>query len=345
MTGLVTGWAGSAFAQPMSRFSVDSVGAIDLFTGEGTTDRPNASVDISAVARLSDHWFVNVRPWFFKSAQGSDWSKEIYQAAVRYERPGALATRVEAGYVASPIGLGMLDMRADTNPLVRPHLSYFVPLLPFDRPAPTVGPITASYPLGGIVTLSTSRWDARAAIVSSAPTRAYAINRPSNPRPTPVLIVGGGLTPRPGMRLGMSAAAGHYATKEELSDPAAGDRHLTMWSVEGEHAFGYTKIAGELTQEYFGYGPRDDRAGSWFVKGVQTLTPRWFVAARHEGTSAPPFAPGGARMTYRTIEAAAGFRVTPELTLRGSWFNTRWYTSPSWDQQAGVSIVWARRWW
>src|SRR5207244_1562946 len=130
-------------------------------------------------------------------------------------RAGRVATRVDAGYIASPIGLGMLDMRADANPTIRPHLSYFVPLMPFDRAAPMVGPIVASYPLGAQVTASTSWWDARGAVVSSAPTRRFALNAGvPNPRATPVLVAGGGATPHPGLRVGAAFASGRYATAE-----------------------------------------------------------------------------------------------------------------------------------
>src|SRR5436190_16172756 len=164
-----------ATAQEAARVSVDSVAGLDLFKGTGSNDRPDASLDMTAVVRLHEGWLVYVRPWLFKSAQAATWNKEIYQAAVQYQRAGRIATRVDAGYIASPIGFGMMDMRGDANPTIRPHLSYFVPLMPFDRGSPMVGPISASYPLGGQLTMSTERWDGRAALVASAPTRRFAL--------------------------------------------------------------------------------------------------------------------------------------------------------------------------
>jgi hypothetical protein len=112
----------------------------------------------------------------------------------------------------------------------------------------------------------------------------------------------------------------------------AGDRDLTMWSIEGEYAVGYTKFAAEWTRERFAAGASRDTAATWFLQGTQTLSPRWFVAARHEGTSAPPFggaATRGPRLTFKTVEAAVGFRVSPELTVRGSLFASKFYTRPS----------------
>ena len=103
-----------------------------------------------------------------------------------------------------------------------------------------------------------------------------------------------------------------------------------------------------MTREAYDSGAATDTASTWFVQATQTLSPRWFVAGRYEGISAPPFrgrASRGARMTYRTTEASAGFRLSPELTLRGSWFASKWYTRTDYDQQAGVSVVWSRRWW
>ena len=340
----------AAHAQSLSRVSLDSVGAIDLFRGDGTTGQPGASIDISSVIRIGSGWSAHIRPWFFKSsAHDSTWSRELYQAALRYEHHGALSVRVDAGYIASPLGLGMLDMRADLNPTIQPHLSYFVPLLPFDSGAPAVGAITASYPLGAAATVSTTRWDARAAIVNSAPTRRSAFNSArGNPDSTPVFIAGGGVTPRPGLRLGAGFARGQYATDRELRDPAGSRRNLRMWTVEGEYAFGYTKLAGEWTAERFLHGATQDTAFTWFGQVLQTLAPRWFVAARHEAISAPPLAvaaTGAPRLSFRTSEGTVGYRLTPELTLRASVTASRWYTASTSDQKAGVQVVWSRRWW
>ena len=97
-----------------------------------------------------------------------DLATEIYQAAVQYERSGRVSTRVDLGYILSPIGLGMMDMRPDTNPTITPHLSYVIPMPAFDAGVPSSLPIASSYPLGGQVTASTTLWDARAAVVSVA---------------------------------------------------------------------------------------------------------------------------------------------------------------------------------
>ena len=99
-------------------------------------------------------------------------------------RSGPLSTRVDLGYILSPIGLGLLDMRPDTNPNVMTHLSYVVPMPSFDSGAPAALPIASSYPLGGQVTLSTTKWDARAAVVSAPPNRSFVLGSSS---PIPAL--------------------------------------------------------------------------------------------------------------------------------------------------------------
>lgn len=346
------GLARTAGAQPtsLSRVSVESVTMIDVIRGEGTTGNPDASLDVMAVGRLGRGWTVIVQPWFFKSsAVKSEWAKEIYQAAVRHERPGRVATRLEAGFISSPIGLGMLDARADVNLLVLPHLSYILGLPQFEREAPPVRAIAKSYPLGAVGTISTEHWDLRAAVVSSAPTRKYALYAtPGNPSHTPVSIVGGGVTFFPGFRVGASYAGGRYASEAELSAPSAASPTLRMWTVEGELAFWYTKLSGEYTRERFIRGTTQNSASTWFFQGTQTLAPRWFVAGRSEGITAPaPLALRASRseVSFRVNEAAVGYRMTRELTVKGTVVGQRFFMASTTDTRAGVQLVWSRRWW
>ena len=335
-------------AQSVARFSLDSVVAVDVFQGENTVNRPNIVVDISGVLRLSDGWVVYVRPWL-RQPRTSEWDKEIYQAAVQYERSGRVSTRVDAGYIVSPIGLGMMDTRPGVNPTIAPHLSYVTPMPVFDPTAPRARPIASTYPLGAQVTVSTPRWDMRGAVVSSAPTRPYVINGDGNPRATPVFVGGGGFTPTPGLRLGLSVANGLHATSQELTTQAFGaSRGSTLLALEGEYAFGYTKLAGEMLANRLQSHLGDETAYAWFVQGIHTLTPRVFIAGRQEGTSAPPLhavvSPRD-RTAFHTTEATFGYRIIPDLTARASYMSRKPFTRTTWDQQVGVSLVWARRWW
>jgi hypothetical protein len=345
---VIVGAAAPARAQSLQRFSIQTTASFDEFGGEAAVVSVQAAqiiFDVSATVRLSDRWQLYVRPWF-RRPRSPNWDSEIYQAELRYERPGAVATRVEAGYLASPVGLGMMDTSPSANPTMVPHLTYLTPMPAFDRGAPRVTPIASTYPLGAQVTVSTIRWDARAAVVNSAPNRAQIIGAAAHPRSAAVFEVGAGVTPTTGLRLGVSLAHGQYVTARELPSSASDGRELTLTGLEGEYAFGHTKVTGEIVHDTLGTAKGTAHASSWFIQGTQTLTPRWFAAARHEGASAPPPLVGdGSRPQYKMFETTIGFRVSPEITLRSSYYTRRAYLRTQWDHQLGASIVWARRWW
>ena len=338
----------AAEAQTQARVSVDGAIAIDQFVGQNTFDRPNVIIDVTVVARLADGWSFSVRPWVRHDPRNQVWNNEIYQAALQYERPGPIAIRVNAGYIVSPIGLGLMDSRPDANPTIMPHVAYLSAMPSFESRSVRVEPISGTYPFGGLLTLSTTLWDARVAVVNSAPTRQYVINNDVNPRATPVVVAGAGITPTAGLRFGLAVAGGNYVTGEELSVAQDDGRGLRMIALEGEYSFGYTKVSGEVVRDRLETAIGAERAYAWFVQGMQTLTPRWFVAARHEGVSAPPLRTAivvGSRPRLGTVEATVGYRLSPALTLRGSVVSRKAYTRAVWDQQAGISLVWAQRWW
>ena len=344
-------------AQSVERFAVDSVASIDVFGGENVSNHPQIIFDISGGVRISEHVQAFVRPWLrlprpnTPTSPVPDWNHELYQAGVRYERAsdrGRPAMRLELGYNVSPIGLGIPDTRPSLNPVIGPHLSYVSPMPAFDLTVPRVSAISQTYPLGAQVTLSSEHWDTRGALLNSAPTRNYSLGRPGLPRQTPAFVAGAGVTPLTGLRFGVSLAQGLYATAAEVTGSAPSDRSVTIVGGEGEYAFGYTKVSGEIVRSRFERSVGTAIAYEYFVQGVQTLTPRWFVAARHESTLAPPLITAtvvgsGTRLTI--VETTVGFRVTPEVTLRSSYYTRRSYGVFAWDHQIGISAVWARKWW
>jgi hypothetical protein len=340
--------AGSVRAQSATdRFAIESAIGIDVFRGGAAADRPQIIVDVLGTVRLGAGWEIYVRPWI-RQPRAPQWDVQLYAAAVRYERPGRIALRIDTGYIASPIGLGLLDASPAVNALIGPHITYFAPMLPFDDGGPRMAAIASSYPLGSVVALSTSRWDARAAVVNSPPTRIYVVGGSTNPKQTPVLEAAGGFSPTAGMRIGGSFARGQYLSPEERTRAVSVDRMLTLVGVEGEYAFGHTKLAGELVRDWFSGSLRPATALAWFVQGSHTLSPRLFVAARHDGTSAPVRGSGivfAGSPYLRTLETAVGLRLTPDLTLRSSLYQRQSYGRTVWDRQVGFSLVWARRWW
>jgi hypothetical protein len=348
--------AATARAQtPYERVSLDTTVGVDFFRGDNVSDRPQIIVDIIATVQLGERWQVYVRPWFRlprpapPTAPAPPWDTEIYQANLRYERTGRVATRVDAGYIASPVGLGLFDANPRANPTIAGHASYFTPMLPFNPGGPRAPAIASSYPLGAMVTLSTARWDARAALVNSAPVRSYIVGGGSNPSATPVFEAGAGITPTTGLRLGVSFAHGAYLTADELAPAAgAGDRNVTLVGFEGDYAFRYTKLTGEFIRDDFTTPTQSAIAYTWFIQGTQTLTPRWYIAGRHEGTSSPVFGTGAAFAAQPRILAAeltAGYRAARDITLKASYYARQPYGRLDWDQQGGIQIVWQRRWW
>jgi len=344
-------------AQSVAHFSLDSVASLDVFGGENVSNHPQIIIDVSGAARVSDHVQVYIRPWFrlprpnTPTAPVPDWSHELYQAGISYERPpagGRVAARVDLGYNVSPIGLGVIDTRPSLNPTIAPHISYLSPMPAFDLTVPRVSAISATYPLGAQLTVSSTHWDVRGAVLNSAPTRIYSVGRPTRPRQTPAFVVGAGVTPLAGLRLGASFAAAQYATAAEVSGPVQADRSVAIVSGEGEYAVRYTKIAGEILRSSFERTAGRAVAYEWFVQGIQTLSPRWFVAARHEGTQAPGLVTAttiGQKTRLTIGEATVGFRVTPDVTVRSSYYARKSYGAAAWDHQVGVSAVWARKWW
>jgi hypothetical protein len=122
---------------------------------------------------------------------------------------------------------------------------------------------------------------------------------------------------------------------------------MTLLGLESEYAFAYTKLTGEFTHTGFETSTGTADAYEYFLQGIQTLSARWFAAGRYEGASAPPLTTGivvGKRTRMRMVEATAGFKLNPALTLRGSYYTRRFYTAAQWDHQVGVSLVWAQRW-
>jgi hypothetical protein len=348
--------AAPAAAQTFERFSLDTTAAIDVFGGDNVSNYPQVVIDIVATARLGNRWQVFVRPWFRQARPqpGFDpppWDVQIYQASLRYEHSGPVSTRVDVGYMPSPIGLGIFDVNPKQNPTIAGHFSYFVPMLPFDTGSARVPVIASTYPLAAIVTASTAKWDARVALTNSSPVRISIPGVTANPDSTPALEAGAGVTPIIGLRLGMSVAHGAYLTASEFA-PALPqvDRRMTLVGFEGEYAFRYTKLTGEVVHDTFATITSGDvGATTWFVQGLQTLTPRWYVAGRHEGTSSSVVDRGavfGAQPTMMSNELTAGFRVNRDILLKASYYTRRPYGRVGdWDHQAGVQAVWDHRWW
>jgi hypothetical protein len=348
------------------RVSLDTTVAIDFFHGvspaplfapeDNISHRPQVIIDIVGTAQLGKGWQIFVRPWFrlarpsTATATPPPWDAQIYQASLRYEHAGPVSTRVDVGYMPSPIGLGIFDVNPRQNPTIAGHASYFTPMLPFDTGSARVPAIASTYPLAGVVTVSANHWDARAALTNSSPVRISIVGVTANPRATPVFEGGAGVTPTTGLRFGVSFAHGAYLTSEEFAPSVtAGGRTLTLVGFESEYSFRYTKISGEVIHDTFTVPAGSVGATEWFVQATQTLTARWFVAGRHEGTSAPVVGlgaiPFGAQPRILANELTGGFRINRDFLVKASYYVRQSYGRLDWDQQVAVQAVFQHRWW
>jgi hypothetical protein len=331
-----------------SIFAVDTVAAIEESVTEG--DFSTGLVFDSVIsADLSRGFQAIIRPIAQRRAGTSNWNNQIWMATLRYERSTpALGVRVDAGLIPSPIGLATLGLRPQTNPTISQPSSLFSALPALELRGPRTNLLGAMYPFGAQVTVSGPHWDARAAFIDMSPLRPREVFAEANPPRFANAIVGAGITPFVGLRLGVSAAHGGWQRAGE-SPANLEDRNATIVTVEGEFAFRYTKLTGEWTHDSIETSAGTRRASGWFLQGQQTLAPRLFVAGRVERISAPALLPGGAgtvRVALAGIEGTLGFRLTPEITVRVGHRARRPFAvgAPGFDHQSAVSVVWWRRW-
>jgi hypothetical protein len=159
-------------------------------------------------------------------------------------------------------------------------------------------------------------------------------------------VVGGGVTPRTGLRFGASFAHGAYATEGEVRDPSRGDREATLGQVEAEWSFGYTRIAGEWLWSTRQMAADSAAVSGGWIEGTRTISPRLFATVRYdrqgtEWTSVPDHSSHDEY--YARVESAIGLRVTPMLTFRASYLTRKGYVLFFWDDQFLASVVWARK--
>ena len=159
------------------------------------------------------------------------------------------------------------------------------------------------------------------------------------------MVVGGGVTPFVGLRVGASVTHGGWQRANE-SPTITENRDATIVTIESEFSFRYTKLLGEWVRDTMETSGADTVATGWYVQGQQTLTPRWFVAGRVERMSAPALTP---LLTLNEqhlngVEETLGFRLTPELTIRADHRARQGFGRPGFDHQVALSAVWWKRW-
>lgn len=336
-----------------SRVGIDSVTSADVYAASDE-HQGSAVFDISAAWRVARGVQVSFRPVVSRGLDG-EWEANVYQAAIRYDRPGSVLLRFEGGYLPSPVGILPLESRADQNPMITPAQNYDAWLPFFERGTPWVQLTSGLYPLAAQVTAAASRWDVRGAVLGSSTARTRPLTGEDKPPAAPQLALGGGVTPVIGLRLGASFERGDYAKASELAVPSTGDRLATIVGVDADYSYGYTRVYADWIQGIFERAEGSTTGRALTVTGVRTLSPRWYVAARlqRESTTAalirPPasgslIGPLTEPQTQLGVETVAGFRVTPELTIRAGYYGYREFGESDFESHAACSIVWTQRW-
>jgi hypothetical protein len=342
VTVVMCGSAAHAQSAIGQRVSVEFVGAVN--TSSAAVDDPFVFLDATATARITDDFDLVVRP-YARRLPGGNWSKEMYQLQVRYQPDTRIPVRIDAGIIASPLGIMALEMRPDRNPVIGTPSYYFSPLPSFDGTSDRVQLLSGGYPLGAVASVSGARWDARAGITDGTPARNRKMMSSGRPPARAQFVTGAGVTPIPGLRLGAGFARGVYR-EPRLSAPQRPAASATVFNLEGEYAVGYTRLAGEWIVDSFDTMTNPAVSRGCLLEAVQTLTPRWYAAARVTRTSTPAFTNGTrVRRSSSSGEATLGFRLSPAIILKAGYQGSRAYSGTQWEHAAAVSLVLFERWW
>jgi len=345
IVGAFTAPASAQGLQP-GHMAIEAVAAIS--TSSANADDPFVFLDLANTIRVNQKLDVIVRP-YARRLPGGDWDALLYQAQIRYQP--AERVRLDAGIISSPLGLGTFELRQDLNPLVGSPFYYFGPLPAFERPSDRVQLFSGGYPLGAILSVSGSWWDARTGITDGTPARYRKIFANNNPAAAAQFIAGAGVTPVSGLRVGTGFAHGPYRRSDDqdyygVPDYwALTDADATVFNLEAEYAFAYTRLSGEWVRDSFENDGSPAVARGFYVQAVQTLTPRLFTAARFTQVSAPILVSTTTiRSTRTALELSGGYRITPQLTIKAGYEGGRRFNVTDWTNAAVVSAVWSRRW-
>jgi hypothetical protein len=346
MAAVILGAAPAAAqqAQP-SRIAVDTVAAFDQAVDGAGNFSTGVILDAVVSVEIGGGLEAFARPFVQRLGSG-EWNRQVWIAALRYERSAAVNLRVEAGLIPSPVGFANMMLRPQQNPTISLPSSLFTSLPPLELRSPRTTLLGVIYPYGVHATVSSSHWDARAAVIDTSPLRSRRVFARANPPRFANVVIGGGVTPIVGLRFGASVTHGGWQKAGE-TPAVTEDRDATVVTLESEYSFAYTKLAGEWVHDVLETGAGDESVSGWFVQGQQTLTPRWFAAARVERMMAPALTITGAReeQDFTGVETTIGYRLTPEVTVRGGHRARKGFGRPGFDHQVAASVVWWQRWW
>jgi hypothetical protein len=330
-------------AEP-SRIAIDTVAALDESLDTNGNFATGVVLDAVVSADLGGGFEAIVRPFVQRLGSG-EWNRQVWIATIRYERRGDIGLRIDAGLIPSPVGLANLMLRPHNNPTIALPSSLFSSLPPFQLQGSRTTVLGVLYPYGVNTTISGAQWDARVSVIDTSPLRSRRIFARANPPRFTNVVVGAGVTPIVGLRVGASVTRGGWQRAGE-SPIVTADHDATIVTVETDFSVRYTRIMAEWIRDTLETSTGTVVASSWFAQAQQTLTPRWFAAARLERISSPAITPLSTLVDQNLsgTEAVIGYRLTPEITLRGGHRARRGFGRSGFDHQAEVSVVWWKRW-
>lgn len=328
-----------------SPIAIDSDVAVDRAVDGSGGSSGNITLDALVTVGLGSHVEAVARPFVQRLASG-EWNKQIWVAELRYQRTGDIGVRVEGGLIPSPVGYANLLLRPHLNPTIALPSSLFTPLPALERGAPRADLLGAVYSYGVATTVAATHWDARAALIDTSPLRPRRIFSATNPPQFYNTVVGAGITPFVGFRVGATYSYGGWLRAGEAPGVTS-DQDARIVAIESEFAFRYTKIAAEWTHDGIDTTAGERTPSGWFVQGQQTLTPRWFAAGRVEHMQAPSLTdvPGVfGEQHFNGTEEVIGFRVNRDITIRAGHRAREVFGTPGFSHSAEVSVVWWRPW-
>jgi hypothetical protein len=333
------------------RLTMETVAAIATDTDQ--FDDPFLAFDAAATIRLGRGFDTVVRPYARRRPDG-DWDAQFYQFQIRYQTATKIPLRVDAGIITSPIGLATLELRPDLNPTVAYPFYYFGSLPALDIFSDRLQLLSGGYPLGAVVSASGDRWDARVGTTDGTPARYRKIFQNDAVPSMLQFVAGGGVSPIAGLRFGAGFSNGPFRRAQDYFDDPdyyGGDPTIfrdataTVFNVEGEYAFHYTKLSGEWVRDRFDSTAGTIVSNGYYLQGVQTLTPRLWAAGRLVYVSSPLFVGyGHIDRTRASVETTGGYRLSNAFTVRAGYIGTRGFGSTDWNHVAAMSLVWAQRW-
>src|SRR2546421_2863187 len=210
-----------------SILSVDSIAESDVTVTRGSGSVADGNhltgifFDSLVTADFGRGFQAMVRPQIQRLTNG-EWNKQLWIAEARWERPGPLAFRLEGGYIPPPLGLANLALRPQLNPTIALPAELFTAPPSLEPRGPRTNLLGGIYPLGAQATVSAKHWDARAGVIDTSPMRIRRVfgdpNPPfflANPPRFANVIVGGGMTPFVGFRVGAAVAHGGWMKATE----------------------------------------------------------------------------------------------------------------------------------